>query len=110
MLYFPPASNAADWAIDVIVDDDATGLPFDLTGYTVEIELRAPTGEQALLATTLNSLITITAEGFAIEVPEAVMKSLLPGTYALHGRVKTPAGKIVQILEDALGVYDGGFN
>lgn len=109
MLYLPPASNAADWAVDVIVDDESTGLPFDLTGYKVEIELRAQTGEQALLASTLNGQVIVTSEGFAIEVPEALMKSLRPATYTLHGRITTPAGKIVKVIEDALGVYEGGF-
>lgn len=108
-MIFPPTTNAQEWRESVELIDDDTGLPFDLTGYTVEIELRTPNNALLLYGSTGTGAITITSEGFNILFPEATMRELPAAGYIVYCRAVTPTGEILQLDITKLNVLEGGF-
>jgi hypothetical protein len=106
---FTPTSTAQDWqgAVDCVID--GTSETYDLTGSLVEMELRDQLGNVGVIASTADDRITITADGFAFVIPASAMKNLLPGTYAVNGRITFADGAVVQPFISNISILEGGY-
>ena len=108
MMAFAPTSNAEDWRETVEVTDE-NGAAFDLTGYTIELELVDMKGWQQLLGGTQTGHITIAAPGFSFVFPASQMRELPAATYSVNCRMTAPDGAIIQPFSSHIAISEGGF-
>lgn len=125
---FPPMTNRESWTLTLTVNDDDTGDLIDLTGATIQFEIRysgpqrgsMPVGgaipyydfgpmidEGPILTASIGSGITVTGVGaFTVYFSEANMRTLCPGTYDV-GCTLTRDVDARQLLRGKLPILSG---
>lgn len=107
---FPPASNRADWIVDVeLIDDDTGELITDLSGVGVYLEVRDKDHDRyrRLTGSTDDGHITILPSGFIEwKFTASEMRTLRPGTYDI-GVIVTRDDSTEQEIIGFLPVLDG---
>lgn len=90
------------------IKDDA-GVPVDITGADLRMDIEAASGADAIEATIANGRIALAdaaAGQFEIAIPAATMRTLTPGYYR-HDLVMTLGGEIRRVFEGGLDLARG---
>lgn len=104
-----PQSNRATFILEVEISDEETGDPIDLTGCTIEVQVRyqAQNGSTVLSGDTEGGEVTILDTGvFQIEFSATQMASICPDTYDV-GAIISRDGETAQILIGTIPVLEG---
>jgi hypothetical protein len=105
----PPVTNAADWIQSLEIRSTTDNALVDLTGATIEVEIRDKRGCSVLSGSTSDGKVTIPSLGtVTITFRVSSMDDLTPGLYRVHARIVL-GGDTTQLLTLDLPVQDGGF-
>jgi hypothetical protein len=105
----PPVTNAADWIQSLEIRSTADNALVDLTGATIEVEIRDKAGCALLRGSTDDGIVSMPALGIVTwTFRVSSMRNLAPGLYCVFARI-TLGGDTTQLLALELPVHDGGF-
>lgn len=111
----PEVSNSEGWQEDFELIDEDTDQPFDLTGYTVKLQIRQPPfGKRGALlyeATDVAGQITFPtgrATGrFVVDVPQSVFASAIPGVHAVGVVIDNGTDEPIEPFIGRLPIIEG---
>ena len=106
--YDTSINQGADWYINFVYQDTATGSPINLTGYTAALQLRSlPSDTTAALSlTSPSSGIVITgASGLvAVHATAAQTGAIVAGYYYYDVEITSPANIITRLVQGQIFV------
>jgi hypothetical protein len=108
----PAQSNASDFVTTVTVTDKTTGDAFDLTGYTVKIDITKKGAPRTALisATSPASTIDLTSADdgeIGISIPASSMANLCAGAYELGVTIVSSGGAQTNVTVVDLPIVEG---